>query len=425
MKRKFLIALGLALGWSASQAQTIFLDSIQTSVIVTDEVQTEDSEIIRKMYEANGVHFQDPRAPRFLFMDKKGKIALGIGGYVKGTMSVDMDGISNNLDFVTADIPAPSQPNMRNQFQMDASTSRLFLKLVGDNTAVGDFTVYVETDFRGKDGHQYDLRLRQAYIRLGNLLLGKTRSTFADGAACPPTIDFEGPSGSVSKRNTMIQYKQQIDKNWSFAASIESPSESYTVTNGQSEAINQRIPDIPAYLQYQWDDGQSHIRLSGLFRALSYRNLVTAENKYAIGWAAQLSGMIAFSPRITLYYQAAYGRGYADYLNDLGGSGYDLIPDGDDGKLMAPYALGVVGGLQYNICKDFFVSASFSQCRLYDQASLDGSAYKYGQYVVANAFYTPFNNCQVGVEFLYGNRHNFDSTSGNAHRLNAMIQYNF
>ena len=425
MKRKLLIGLGLAIGCGATQAQTVLLDTIRTSVIVTDERQTSDNEIIKAMYEANGRHFQDPRAPRFLFMDRKGKVALGIGGYVKGTMSVDMGGISDNLDFVTADIPVPKQADMLNQFQMDASTSRLFLKLVGRNTAVGNFSVYVESDFRGKDGHQYDLRLRQAYIRLGNLLFGRTRSTFADGAAGPPTIDFEGPSGSVSKKNTMIQYKQQIDKNWSWAASIESPSESYTVVKNESKSIKQRIPDIPAYLQYEWNDGQSHIRLSGLFRALSYRNLVKAENEYAIGWADQLSGMIAFSHRITFYYQAAYGKGYADYLNDLGGSGYDLIPDGDGGKLKAPYALGIVGGLQYNLCRNFFVSASYSQCRLYDQASLSDSAYKYGQYVVANAFYTPFSNCQVGIEFLYGNRHNHDGESGNAHRLNAMIQYNF
>ena len=425
MKRKYLIGLGLAIGCGVTQAQTVLLDTIRTSVIVTDERQTSDNEIIKAMYEANGRHFQDPRAPRFLFMDRKGKVALGIGGYVKGTMSVDMGGISDNLDFVTADIPVPKQADMLNQFQMDASTSRLFLKLVGRNTAVGNFSVYVESDFRGKDGHQYDLRLRQAYIRLGNLLFGRTRSTFADGAAGPPTIDFEGPSGSVSKKNTMIQYKQQIDKNWSWAASIESPSESYTVVKNESKSIKQRIPDIPAYLQYEWNDGQSHIRLSGLFRALSYRNLVKEENEYAIGLASQLSGMIAFSPRITFYYQAAYGHGYADYLNDLGGLGYDLIPDGDNGKLKAPYALGIVGGLQYNFCKNFFISASYSQCRLYDQASLSDSAYKYGQYVVANAFYSPFNNCQVGIEFLYGNRHNHDGESGNAHRLNAMIQYNF
>ena len=116
--------------------------------ILTPKVNAQDSLLIRKMYEANGQHFQDPRAPRFLFFDKEGKVALGIGGYVKGTMSVDMDGISDNLDFVTYDIPAPMQTDMRNQFQMDASTSRIFLKLVGADTQLGNFTVYLGSRFR-------------------------------------------------------------------------------------------------------------------------------------------------------------------------------------------------------------------------------------------------------------------------------------
>ena len=398
---------------------------IMVCCILTSKVNAQDSLLIRKMYEANGQHFQDPRAPRFLFMDKEGKVALGIGGYVKGTMSVDMDGISDNLDFVTADIPAPPQTTMRNQFQMDASTSRIFLKLVGNDTKVGDFTVYLETDFRGKNGHQYDLRLRQAFIQFGGWKLGKARTTFADAAASPPTIDFEGPSGSVSTKNTMIQYSHQFGKHWSTAMAIETPSASYTTDKNLSESIKQRIPDIPTYIQYAWDGGKSHIRLSNLFRFLSYRNLEQKDNKFAFGWASQLSGMITFSPHRKLYYQAAYGKGYADYLNDLGGAGYDLIPDGDTGNLEAPYALGLVGGIQYNIHKNLFLSASFSQCRLYADGNLQGTDYRYGQYVAANVFYEPIDNCMVGFEYLYGNRHNIDGTSGDAHRINAMIQYHF
>ena len=393
--------------------------------ILTTKVNAQDSLLIRKMYEANGQHFQDPRAPRFLFMDKEGKVALGIGGYVKGTMSVDMNGISDNLDFVTADIPAPPQSDMRNQFQMDASTSRIFLKLVGADTQVGDFMVYLESDFRGKNGHQYDLRLRQAFIQFGGWKVGRAKTTFSDGASAPPTIDFEGPSGSVSTKNTMIQYSHQFGKHWSTAIAIEAPSASYTTDKNLSESIKQRVPDIPTYIQYAWDGGKSHIRLSNLFRFLSYRNLVEGDNKLVFGWASQLSGMITFSPHWKLYYQAAYGKGYADYLNDLGGAGYDLIPDGDTGNLEAPYALGLVGGIQYNINKNLFLSASFSQCRLYDTESLPGSAYRYGQYVAANVFYEPVNNCMVGFEYLYGNRHNADRTSGDAHRINAMIQYHF
>ena len=393
--------------------------------LFTQQVNAQDSLLIRKMYEANGQHFQDPRAARFLFMDKEGKVALGIGGYVKGTMSVDMDGISDNLDFVTYDIPAPMKTDMRNQFQMDASTSRIFLKLVGADTQIGDFTIYLESDFRGKNGHQYDLRLRQAYIQLGGWKIGRAKTTFSDGAASPPTIDFEGPSASVSAKNTMIQYTHQFGKHWSTAMSIEAPSASYTTDKNLSESIKQRVPDIPTYVQYAWDGGKSHIRLSNLFRFLSYRNLVEGKNKLAFCMATQLSGMITFSPHWKLYYQGAYGKGYADYLNDLGGSGYDLIPDGDSGKLKAPAAMGLVGGIQYNFNPNFFVSASYSQCRLYDQSDMANNTYKYGQYVVANAFYVPFSNCMVGLEYLYGNRHNIDGTSGDAHRINAMIQYHF
>lgn len=100
-------------------------------------------------YDTRLLHFQDPRAPRFLLIDRKGRAALGIGGYVKATASYDFDGALPNRDFVTYDIPVPRNPAERNQYQMDASTTRLFLKLVGANSVLGKYTVYVESDFRG------------------------------------------------------------------------------------------------------------------------------------------------------------------------------------------------------------------------------------------------------------------------------------
>ena len=76
---------------------------------------------------------------------------------------------------------------------MDASTTRLFLKLVGANSVLGKYTVYVESDFRG--GQDYGFRLRQAYVNARGFLVGQTWSTFVDPAAAPPTIDYEGPNG--------------------------------------------------------------------------------------------------------------------------------------------------------------------------------------------------------------------------------------
>lgn len=430
MKQLTIVAMLLIAAAPPTMAQTAHNDSIlhPTAVIVTtghNNTQNNSYEVMKAMYEANGLHFQDPRAPRFLFLDRKGRVALGIGGYVKATLSYDFGGISANPDFVTSAIPVPPQPYERSQFQMDASTSRLFFKLVGRNTEVGDFTIYLESDFRGTAAGYYGMRLRQAYVQLWRFRAGLAWSTFADVSAIPPTIDFQGPSGTVIARNTMIQYIQPLGKQWEMAMAVEMPSATYTTQPVYNKAINQRIPDIPSYTQFEWNNGKSHIRLSNLLRFLSYRNLVAEQNKVVFCWATQLSGVITASPHFTFYFQGAYGNGYASYLNDIGGMGYDLIPGEHNGEMIAPYALGVVGGLQYTLNQKLFFSAAYSQCRLFDKPTLPSSAYHYGQYVVVNAFYTPFNNCQIGIEYLYGSLHNYDKTHGDAHRINAMIQYNF
>lgn len=429
MKRAILTVLPLLMVGTLAMAQHTHNDSIhQSAVIVSDghnNAQHSSYEVMKAMYEANGRHFQDPRAPRFLFLDRKGRVALGIGGYVKDTMSYDIAGIADNVDFVTAAIPVPAQPDMRNQFMMDASTSRIFFKLVGRNSLVGNFTVYLESDFRGRAPGYYAMRLRQAYVQLWNVKVGRSWSTFCDAEALPPTIDFQGPSGSVLAMNLMVQYCHSLGEHWDMAIAVEAPSATYTTRGIYNDAIKQRIPDIPSYVQFKWNGGKSHVRLSSIFRALSYRNLVSDKNQFTLGWASQLSGVLSISQHLSVYYQAVYGFGYASYLNDLSGYGYDLIPDERNGAMMAPRALGLVGGVQYTIRPGLFLSAAYSQCRLYDRPTLAADAYNYGQYVVVNAFWSPFSNCQVGVEYLYGSRHNYNNESGSAHRINAMIQYNF
>ena len=77
------------------------------------------------------------------------QIRLGIGGYVRATGEYDFGGIVDDIDFVPANIPSSSK--IKNQFQMDASTATIFLKLVGHTRLLGDFTVYTAGNFRGGD----------------------------------------------------------------------------------------------------------------------------------------------------------------------------------------------------------------------------------------------------------------------------------
>ncbi len=110
------------------------------------------------MNDRSQMRFHDPNAPRFLLTDQKGKFALGIGGYVRATAEYDFNGIVNDVDFYPALIPQRGSGNFaKNQFQMDITTSTLFLKLVGRTKHLGDFVVYTAGNFRG-DGKTFELQ---------------------------------------------------------------------------------------------------------------------------------------------------------------------------------------------------------------------------------------------------------------------------
>ena len=101
-------------------------------VVIISKDKNGKEELINVFEETQRPHFHDPRAPRFLLTDQQGKFALGIGGYLKTTMEYDFNGIVDDVDFIPALIPQPGSTAVRNQFQMDASTSTIFLKWWGE-----------------------------------------------------------------------------------------------------------------------------------------------------------------------------------------------------------------------------------------------------------------------------------------------------
>ena len=254
--------------------------------ITSDNTPAEVKVTVDLFKESESPYFQDPRAPRFIMVDRKNRVAFGIGGYVKATTSYDFAGIVDDIDFVTYDIPVPKGDFDKSQLLMDASTSRLFFKLVGQNKYLKKFSAYIETDFRGNN---YSLRLRQAYVSFRGMIMGQTWSTFVDLAAIPPTIDFEGPTASVAARTVQFRYTVPFRNNWEFALAIENPS--YTATLSDFTQIARQIcPDIPMYLQYKWQNG-SHLRVSGILRGMRYNDLLAMKGRTAFGWGVQMSGL--------------------------------------------------------------------------------------------------------------------------------------
>ncbi len=424
MKRVFLfsvMAFVVAVVYAKPSVEKV--EKERALILITgDNVPSEVKITVDLFKESESPYFQDPRAPRFIMVDRKNRVAFGIGGYVKATTSYDFAGIADDIDFVTYDITVPKGDINRSQFLMDASTSRLFFKLVGQNRILKKFSAYIETDFRGNN---YSLRLRQAYLSFRNMIMGQTWSTFTDLAAIPPTIDFEGPTASAAVRNVQFRYTLPFRDKWEFAIGIENPGYSATL-NDFVQVAKQRCPDIPMYIQYEWEKG-SHLRLSGILRGMRYNDLLAVKGRTALGWGVQMSGLANLGKKFTLYYQGVYGKGISKYINDLGGNNLDMSISKDGGKLKPLPTAGGVMGLQYNISDNLFASVNYSYLRLFDDGDIlySPSMYKQGQYLAANMFMTLANDWQFGVEYLWGARKNQDNLKSIANRVQIMAQYNF
>lgn len=223
----------------SSRAQKVVIDEPNSIFFISSEQG--NGTIINIMNNREQMRFHDPKAPRFLLTDQKGKFALGLGGYVRTTAEYDWNGIVRNIDFYPALISQGDKADFaRRQFQMDATTSTLFLKLVGHTRHLGDFVVYTAGNFRGT-GRAF--KLHNAYIQFLGFTIGYNYGLFTDAAALPPTIDFAGPNGSVFYRTTQLSYVFDKVKHWKIGVSMEMPqinatTDSYTAVN------TQRMPDF-------------------------------------------------------------------------------------------------------------------------------------------------------------------------------------
>lgn len=377
--------------------------------------------------------FNAPKTPSFAFMSKNQKYLMGVGGYVKGTMSMDFNGTINNAAyFTTSSIPVNPLPGNDKLLQFNANQTTLFYNLVSLSDSKNKFGAYVNMNFSGQN---YTPEIQDAYVTYGGLLLGRTTSLFTDAAAIPPTIDSEGPNGLTYKTNNVFNFRSQWGKKKRFSTGIglEMPTTDFTVSKYQN-VTNQYIPDIPSYIQFAWGKGNnSHVRLSSLIRNVNYRNNLKEKNNIISTYACQLSGLVTVKEKLVFYYQFAYGSGLTPYIQDVSGLKLDFLPnnitdlsDKKAGKLDHVKSMSYYAGLQYNFNPRTFMSCTFSQVDIdipdnYDDTSL----YKEGYYLAANLFWYAKPNVHLGAEYLYGKRADQNKESGQANRVQVMLQYNF
>lgn len=119
--------------------------------------------------------FQQVEKPQFVFATKNNRFSFSLGGFVSLRAGYDFDGIVDNIDFVTYDIPVHGNYDTRQKLMMDASTSRLFMKAITNTRALGRVVVFMDADFRGGAEGSYTPRLAFGLRVVPGLYAGSRR----------------------------------------------------------------------------------------------------------------------------------------------------------------------------------------------------------------------------------------------------------
>jgi len=358
--------------------------------------------------------------------------ALKIGGQVRVVLVDSFAAIGSGDRFVTSSIPVRGTATAIEgpRLTMTAIPSRFNLDVRSPST-VGDVRAFIEADFAGSNG---TLRLRHAFARWGNLLVGQTWSTFSDPEAEPDSIDFEGLNAISLFRQVQVRYTHSLPEKLKLAVSLENPKPEVTSATG----VN-RLPDLVARLR--WDAARPLGRL-GLIRSLGHvqaavvlRQLravpvslpdqAASTTGYGLGVSGRINAGWIFE-RDDLTFSAYAGKGIARYITDLDTfGGQDAVFDPATGKLIAlPVVAGYLG-YELGWTRQLRSTLTFGWVRVNTLDIQDPSSLERTLRGSANLIWSPESRLDFVAEFLLGKRWNKDGGWGQSAQLQVGTRYLF
>lgn len=426
MKTRYIFAATLLLSLSATFSTSAQRDARHMEKGVTTPLHNDnaDRDDVENRMKGNAPKApNDNGLPRFALVGKNNEFYLGIGGQFLGEGVFTWGDAMPSATLFTPAALTPKTPGNGGNTQFGWQTSSIYLNFVAMPGTDNQLGIFFKANFLGNSNA---FNCFHFYAKYRGLTAGYTNSLFTDGAAEPMTIDFEGPNGYPFITLFTAYWEQNFTKNFSGAIGIDAPTASMT-TNSTTEKVNQRIPAIPLYLQYAWNDGGSHVRLSGLIRPTQYRNLSEATNNTAVGGGVQLSGMTKVVGNLGANFNAAYGRGIGTYLQDDNGLGLDVVATSTPGKMNTVKTLGITGGLSYAFSSKVSTNITYSHLVnwLPDDAVVSDSQYRYGDYVAANVIYNINKFVSAGIEYDYGHRKDINGNGLHANRLQCQLAVTF
>ncbi|MFT2090440.1 DcaP family trimeric outer membrane transporter [Paraglaciecola sp. 2405UD69-4] len=313
--------------------------------------------------------------------------------------------------------------------QFDAHIKQSRFRFTSDTAlANGEkITGVLEFDFHVTDGgderisSSYIPRIRHAFIKYDNWLIGQTWSTFQDVRALPESVDFIGVTdGTIFARQMMVRY---TSGNFEIAAENPESTISNYQAGGRIVSDDSSFPDITARYTFQGDWG--HFAVAGLARQLTYINkqggadIDTSETSVGLSLTAKFK-LGADDIRI----MANTGKGLGRYLGLNAANGAILNENNELETIDSSGFTVAYRHIWSETLRSNFMYSSFSAD---NDMSLNGSIdpIKSTSSARVNLMYSPTKELTFGGEYAYAKKELESGSDGTLGRIQLTAKYAF
>ncbi|WJG08831.1 DcaP family trimeric outer membrane transporter [Aliiglaciecola sp. LCG003] len=287
-------------------------------------------------------------------------------------------------------------------------------------TAVIELDFHATPDGNERVSNSYEPRVRHAFIKYNNWLIGQTWSTFQDVRTLPETLDFIGTTdGTIFVRQAMVKYSSG-----GFEVSLENPETTISPFGGGARIVgdDNTLPDLAARYTFKGDWG--HFAVAGLLRQLEYvdkqgsANIDTTETSAGISLTAKF--MLG---QDDLRLMATFGSGLGRYLalNAVNGAVLNA-----NNELEAIDSSGISIAYRHLWNDTWRSNFTYSMFSADNDTALTGTATTKQTYSArANILFSPSKELTFGAEYAYAKRELETGADGDMSRLQFSAKYAF
>lgn len=352
---------------------------------------------------------------------------IKIGGFLELDVIHDTDAIRSKGQFIPSTIPtrnATKQDGTDGQTNFSVSPSRLFIET---RTLVDEKRVktFLSIDMYGDElGVEPELRLRQAYVDLtdilfgGDLLIGQAWSTSTDLEAAPDVLDFRGVDNLFGSLVPQVRWTREVANGVKIMIAAE------TANNHIIEGADSltRLPD--GVFAVTWDSNTFNLMASLLIADLR-ASLNNGPVASAVGYGGSLSGKVKLpfgSYQNDFLFSVSNGIGVGShYQNAHADAVYDTVTSSLEPLENFGVTLGYALGWSERL------TSTFTYCciEIYNNDAQSDESLQATEYASANLVWNVNTYWLVGVEGLWGKRKDKDNTRASNFRTQFTSRLSF